>query len=463
MTAIRPPTKACAVNPLKMSPALGGALAFLGIDKCLPLLHGSQGCTAFALVLAVRHFREAIPLQTTAMSELSTILGGVDNLEEAIENIRQRANPRVIGLCSTALTETRDDDIVGDLKTMRSRRVDWRDLDVVFARTPDYAGSLETGWARAVEGLIHSLVPVTPLPAVRSQINILAGQHLSAADIDELRDLTEAFGLRALIMPDLSRSLDGHVPDDFVGTTLGGTSVDEIRAMARSACTLVCGEHLRPAAELLEARAGVPHVVFDCLTGLEAVDGLVKLLADLSGRPPSERIERERSRLVDAMLDGHFYFADHPLSIAGEADQIFALASLFADMGGTVAQAVAAAPSPVLERVPARDVSIGDFADVEARLTEGGGGARHLLIANAHAAPIAERTGVKLIRHGFPVFDRLGAAQRLGVGYRGTRGLIVELANTLIDMAEDSHGAPAAAGRGEAWHDGGNGAQVAFS
>jgi nitrogenase molybdenum-iron protein NifN len=42
----------------------------------MPLLHGSQGCTSFGLVLFVRHFREAIPMQTTAMSEVATVLGG---------------------------------------------------------------------------------------------------------------------------------------------------------------------------------------------------------------------------------------------------------------------------------------------------------------------------------------------------------------------------------------------------
>ena len=62
MTAVLANRKSYSGKPLKLSPALGGALAFLGIDRCLPLLHGSQGCTAFALVLAVRHFREAIPL-----------------------------------------------------------------------------------------------------------------------------------------------------------------------------------------------------------------------------------------------------------------------------------------------------------------------------------------------------------------------------------------------------------------
>ena len=79
--------KACTVNPLKMSQPIGGALAFMGVRGCMPLLHGSQGCTSFGLVLFVRHFREAIPLQTTAMSEVATVLGGLENVEQAIVNI----------------------------------------------------------------------------------------------------------------------------------------------------------------------------------------------------------------------------------------------------------------------------------------------------------------------------------------------------------------------------------------
>ncbi|TIW41585.1 MAG: nitrogenase iron-molybdenum cofactor biosynthesis protein NifN, partial [Mesorhizobium sp.] len=58
-------SKSAAVNPLKSSQPLGAAFAFLGVDGAMPLFHGSQGCTSFALVLFVRHFKEAIPLQTT--------------------------------------------------------------------------------------------------------------------------------------------------------------------------------------------------------------------------------------------------------------------------------------------------------------------------------------------------------------------------------------------------------------
>jgi nitrogenase molybdenum-iron protein alpha/beta subunit len=42
--------KALAVNPLKVSQPIGASLAFLGLNRCLPLMHGSQGCTAFGKV-----------------------------------------------------------------------------------------------------------------------------------------------------------------------------------------------------------------------------------------------------------------------------------------------------------------------------------------------------------------------------------------------------------------------------
>src|ERR1700758_381690 len=123
--------KACAVNPLKMSQPVGGALAFMGLRGAMPLLHGSQGCTSFALVLLVRHFKEAIPLQTTAMNEVTTILGGYENIEAALLNIRKRAAPKIIAICSTGLTETKGDDVTGYLATVRKRKPELDDTEIL--------------------------------------------------------------------------------------------------------------------------------------------------------------------------------------------------------------------------------------------------------------------------------------------------------------------------------------------
>lgn len=76
MAIVTTSNKACSVNPLKMSQPIGGSFAFLGLRGAMPLLHGPQGCTSFGLTLFVRHFNEAVPMQTTAMSEVATVLGG---------------------------------------------------------------------------------------------------------------------------------------------------------------------------------------------------------------------------------------------------------------------------------------------------------------------------------------------------------------------------------------------------
>jgi nitrogenase molybdenum-iron protein NifN len=60
MTEILRRAKPLAVNPLKASQPIGAALAFLGLRGTIPMLHGSQGCTAFGKVFLVRHFREPI-------------------------------------------------------------------------------------------------------------------------------------------------------------------------------------------------------------------------------------------------------------------------------------------------------------------------------------------------------------------------------------------------------------------
>ena len=93
----------------------------------MPLLHGSQGCTSFGLVLFVRHFREAIPLQTTAMSEVATVLGGFENVEQAIVNDRTTStSPELIGICSTGVTETKGDDVEGYIQLIRAQHPELR-------------------------------------------------------------------------------------------------------------------------------------------------------------------------------------------------------------------------------------------------------------------------------------------------------------------------------------------------
>ena len=50
---------------------------------------------------------------------------------------------------------------------------------------------------------------------------------------------------------------------------------------------------------------------------------------------------------------------------------------------------------------------------------------------------MSERLGIPLFRYGLPIFDRLGAAHRVSVGYRGTRDLIFEIGNIFMAQVHE--------------------------
>jgi nitrogenase molybdenum-iron protein NifN len=432
MASVIESKKACAVNPLKMSQPLGATLAFLGLDACMPVMHGSQGCTSFGLVLLVRHFKEAIPLQTTAMNEVTSILGGYDNLEAALVNIRSRAAPRIIAICSTGLTETKGDDVEGYLVTARKRKPELADTEIVYVSTPDYVGGFEDGYQHAVTAIVKTLVK--PLPIKADQITLLPGSYLSPGDIDELREIIEAFGLSVIVLPDVSGSLDGHIPPDWRGTTLGGTTLEQIRAAGASACTLGVGEQTREAAQALHDIAGTPLEIFERLTGLEVNDRFLQKLARLSGKPVPAKYRRQRSQLLDAMLDSHFYTGGIKVAIAAEPDLLLAVGSLLTDMGAELICCVSTTKSASHALLPAKQVILGDLEDLER-----GAADCDLLVTHSHGRQAAQRLNKPLLRIGFPVFDRIGNSHRRMVGYRGTMDLIFEMANLMLDHVKHHH------------------------
>ena len=105
--------------------------------------------------------------------------------------------------------------------------------------------------------------------------------------------------------------------------------------------------------------------LFDRLTGLTATDAFVQKLAELSGRPVPAKSRRQRSQLVDAMLDGHFHFGNQRVALAAEPDLLWAAGSFLTEMGAELAVCVTTTPSPVLARMPSNEVVIGDLEDFE--------------------------------------------------------------------------------------------------
>ena len=101
------PTK----NACKLCSPLGASFVFKGVANCVPLLHGSQGCSTYIRRYLISHFNEPIDIASSNFTEDTAIFGGGANLQLAIGNIIEQYKPELIGIASTCLSETIGDDV----------------------------------------------------------------------------------------------------------------------------------------------------------------------------------------------------------------------------------------------------------------------------------------------------------------------------------------------------------------
>jgi len=415
------------VNPLKQSQTLGAALAFLGFKGMMPTLHGSQGCAALTKVVLARHLRSSIPINTTAMTEVATVLGGEENVEAAILSIVEKSQPEIIGLCTTGLMETRGDDMGRFLKEIRHRHPELDYLPIVLVSTPDFKGALQDGFAAAVE----SIVKVIPQKSEKAnicpkQITILASSAFTPGDIQEIKEIITSFGLTPIILPDLSASLNSHLENCHIPITTTGTNLEQLRSISNSVCTLVLGESMRNSAQILGQKFCTPYEVFNELTGLKATDRFLQTLAHISGNVIPEKYRQQRRQLQKVILETHPYFGCKRVSLALEPDLLWSTTHFLRSLGMQIHAAVTTTRSPLLEELPITSVTIGDLEDFEL-LANGS----DLLIANSHADAISQRLNIPFYRLGIPIFDRLGHGQFPRVGYWGTIQLLFDIGNLL--------------------------------
>ncbi len=430
MADILTPTKALTVNPLKASQPIGASLAFLGLARAMPLEHGARGCTSFNKLFFMRHFNEPIALQTTAMDQLTAVLGADDSVVEALATICRKNAPEVIGLITTGLSEMQGADIPRTIQAFRKAHPEFTGVAVVPVRASDTLGCLETGFAAAVEAIVETLVPAgAKAPRRPSQVNVLLPGSFTPADVDEVRALIEAFGLAPIIAPDIADSLSGHLIDAGYSTlTYGGAPRAAIATMGQSAATLVIGASLTGAADVLAARTGVPDHRFPGLMGLKDCDAFVEALIAISGRAPPPSVIQARARLADAMVDCQFQLGGARVAVAADADHLSQLTRVFVSLGVAVVAAVASTRQDALADLPIEDVVVGDLEDLEDLVVARGA---DIIVANSHGVEIARRTGATLMRAGFPIYDSYSANSEVWVGYNGTRRTIFRMADLL--------------------------------
>lgn len=413
------------VNPVKLSQPMGATLAFLGVDGCMPLMHGGQGCASFTKVYFTRHFSEPIALQTTAVTDVTAILDGGDySIVESVKNIHKKVTPELIGLYTTGLPETKGDDIRGVASKI--------DCPLVHVNTPDYEGGLETGWALTCRALIDQLTRERE-DIDDNKIVLLPHVSMQPIEVEKIRDFIEAFGFHVIAVPDLATSLDGHLGVKQAALSSGGVAVGDIVDLADAGIVVSIGSSMLESAHtLLKKNPFIRHWHFSHLSGLVASDELVeKLIAETGFSAPPPHIERWRKRLQDAMLDTHFSLGQTRFLVVGEPDHLAGLSASLYEAGGKITLAVATVDSPQLSRIKADKVLVGDLEDAASLAQE-----YDLVLGNFHCEMLAHDLSKGVITRGFPNWEQVGNQLKNDVLYEGGAYFLFECANTATHFRE---------------------------
>lgn len=440
------------INPAKACQPLGALLCALGVEGCLPFVHGSQGCAAYFRNNLSRHYREPISAVSDSMTEDSAVFGGQRNLIEGLENAYMLYKPKMMAVFTSCMAEVIGDDIKAYVDKARLDKVIPEDFPVALAHTPSFKGSHILGYDNMLKGFLESLAQPRDEENLNDRLYVVPGFDPYPANLREVKRLLEKMGVQYTLLPDYSDVVDSPNTGTFEMYP-GGTPINEVvdalnapnYLFLQSYSTATTRKHLKN-------KEHIPTEVVPLPIGISNTDQFLMKVAAMTGKPISEELEAERGRVVDAATDAHPYIHGKRFALFGDPDVLLGLVSFLLEMGGLPVHIICTNGNPVfqkemedlLETSPdgqyatvyvgkdlwhLRSLLINDPVD--------------LLIGDSHGKYAARDAGIPLLRVGFPITDRVNLHRYPTVGYQGTLNLITMIANTLLEEkdrnADDAH------------------------
>lgn len=434
------------INPAKTCQPIGALYAALGIHRCLPYSHGSQGCCSYHRSHLTRHFNEPVMAATSSFTEGASVFGGQPNLLQGLTTVFTTYDPDVVAVHTTCLSETIGDDIPQIIGEATRQDLIPDGKYVIHANTPSYVGSHVVGFSNMCVAMAKYFATEIDMSRAKStdkvQVNIAPG-FVDPSDMRELRRLATTMGLKVTMFPDTSGVMDTPQTGRHVFYPEGGTTVEELKNLGRGVATLGLGWFAsREAAIEVENRARVPREVLDLPIGVAATDRLLQVLA-FRGGTITRDLERERGQLVDLMVDTQQHFHGRKVAIFGDPDHVLALTEFVRDLGMIPVHILTGTPGKQFDR-KAKEI-LGSAFDSTNVKRESDLFLLHqliknepvdLLLGNTYGKYIARAEDIPFVRVGWPILDRFGHSLLPTVGYAGAVRLLTRMLDALLDRRD---------------------------
>ena len=433
--------KALRVNPAKTCQPIGAMYAALGVNKCMPHSHGSQGCCAYHRSHLTRHYKEPVVATTSSFTEGASVFGGNANLKTALSNIFSIYDPEIVAVHTTCLSEVIGDDIPSIVSKAVADGVVPAGKTVIHANTPSFKGSHVDGFANQCEAFVKYLAESTG--EKRHTVNIFPG-WVEPADMRELKRLAALVGVECIMAPDTSDVLDSAMDGKYEMYPDGGTSVADLKAMGDSFLTLALGPLAStPAATALEKKCQVPGKVLELPIGVSATDEYINALRLAGDTSVPRNLERERGRLIDMISDMSQYVHQKKVAIFGDPDHLTGMVGFLVEIGMVPAIVVTGTPGKKWEaKIRAicqpvnAEVEVHAFSDIHYLHQWVKVNPVDLLMGNTYGKFVAKAEGLPFVRFGFPILDRVGHRAFPMLGYTGGMRLVEKITDAFFDKRD---------------------------
>jgi nitrogenase molybdenum-iron protein NifN len=431
-------------NPCNMCMPMGAILPFKGVERSMVIIHGSQGCSTYMRRHIAEHFNEPIDVASSSLNEKGTIYGGEASLKKGLDNLIKLYNPGLIGVLTTCLAETIGEDIER-ITSDYLKENGLGDFPLVTVSTPGYGGTHTEGYFLAVKRLVARLAKKTKK---HSRINVIV-PNLSPADIREIKRILRLLKVEFILCPDFSDTLDRPFERPYKKIPEGGAKLADIAEMPGAAATIQMGitvdDNISPG-RYLETEFGVPLYNLPVPMGIDNMDLFIDVLKQLTGNVAPESLERERGRLLDCMIDSHKYNFQGRSVIFGEPENVYAVFKTCMENGVypvVVATGSRSGKMTDLIKTQLNDyqgevhfLNEADFSQIREKSVRMDA---NIAIGHSDGRFLTEREGIPLVRHGFPIHDRVGGQRLLSVGYVGTTMFLDRITNTLLENKYKSY------------------------
>jgi nitrogenase molybdenum-iron protein NifN len=473
---------------------MGSALAFKGVENTMVLYHGSQGCSTYMRLHLAHHFREPVDIASSSLSEKGAIYGGRENLKKGLRNVIKRYNPKVIGVATTCLAETIGDDVPAIIREFKEEEGIGDDLEkdiiIISVSTPSYGESHVSGYIKALDAIVRKFTERSECPEKipedielldymenmeimgyteilakekakenvgeakspeteevgNGKLNLIPVESVSPADVRELKEILAETAGDYIFLPDISETFDAPLGEELPKIAPGGTTLSEIADMPNSRGSLGLGVvSTNLAVKYLEASHGVPGHNVPIPIGLLNTDLFFTELVRVLGCPIPEKYQKERGRLLDAMVDVHKYLYGVKAAVYGDPDTVFSLTTFMLELGmnpvlvatGSKSRDFEKRIKQIFEEIrPELEPVVLDGIDFDTLNDAVGECNPEILIGNSNGRYIAKSHDIPLVRVGLPIHDRVGAQRILTVGYRGAMELLDKITNTILEVTD---------------------------